>query len=181
MLLNYMIHNECYMMNAITQIIDMNAIIYAWYIVNDEWYIMNGTWRMLNKHVIWWMLLYYTTHNTWWMLYITHDSQRMMNDTWWVCYVTTHDTMNYNCNNAQGHMNTIITTRTFTTASVRTITYFWLISPLAHTAKQVITKQCGRACFCRLMPPHIWSGRRPWRYGRKRWREMKRWLGTHAH
>ena len=158
----------------------MNAIIYAWYIVNDKLYMMNGTWRMLNKHVIWWMLLYYTTHNTWWMLYITHDSQRMMNDTWWVCYVTTHDTMNYNCNNAQGHneyyhyyQNLYHCLRTHSNLFLSDLT----TGTHSHTGHHQTTWPClflssDASSYGQVEDHDATEGK-----GDKK---MKRWLGTHA-
>jgi hypothetical protein len=56
----------------------------------------------------------------------------------------------------------------------------WLISPLAHTATQVITKQRDRACFLSSDASSYGQVEDHDAMEGKGDKKMKRWLGTHA-
>ena len=157
----WIIHDECFTTRTIHD---------AWYMMNvrthmihDEWYNTNDTWcmNMMNcysMHDTWWMLehTWYMMNDTWCMIqhqwYMMHDTRwivtaHMIHDELYVMNATIH-AMNYvECYHGyQHHYHCLLTHNN---------PMFWLLSPLAHTATQVITKQRGRACFCRLMPPHM--------------------------
>ena len=133
---------------------------HAWYTMNvrthmihDEWYMMHDTTPMI--HDAWYMMNCYSTH-TWYM----------MNCTWWMLQYTRWIML-----------NATTATSTITTASLRTITLcfgcsrHWHTQPHRSSPNNVAVPVS--VVWCLL----IWSGRRPWRYGRKRWQENEALVG----
>ena len=146
----YECYNTCYKMNR--------------WMVHDEWYMMN-------------MLLNYMIHYECYMMnaisHMTHKEWRMIHDE----YVTTHDSMNYNYNNAQGHneyyhyyQNNYHCLLTHNNPLFGW-SHHWHTQPHRSSPNNLAVP--ASVVWCLL----IWSGRRPWCYGRKRWRENEALVG----
>ena len=113
-------------------------------------------------------------HDEWYMM---HDTTPMIHDAWYMmnCY-STHTWYMMNCTRWIT-LNATTATSTITTASLRTITLcfgcsrHWHTQPHRSSPNNVAVPVS--VVWCLL----IWSGRRPWRYGRKRWQENEALVG----
>ena len=117
--------------------------------IHDAWYNTNDTWCMIHDELL--------------------QHAHMIHDEFYVMNATIH-AMNYvECYHGyQHHYHCLLTHNN---------PMFWLLLPLAHTQPHTSSPNNVAVPVSVVWCLLIWSGRRPWRYGRKRWQENEALVG----